>query len=276
MLSQFPPARMFYWSFFLCTCSSLGNMVLLIWGPILPMTCPCALPTAAQEKAPHCSHLEVLAPNGLSVPMRGIDNIFLVRLRTVDLFHDSAPCFGCRSLTRIGLESPVLFLLAWGCGLCVTSRLQHNCLALNLASSRGVGRPCVKTPLLTTAACAPSFASRTQLQERDQSGSIWLPFPSWTSASSSIKLRGWIRWHLKRLCLLWCSVSHNLKRQSKNCPLYSSLILWLLLQPPALHPILETRQRVCASRVEINESTYPKIMRGPADGTTSQLGQVWH
>ena len=91
MFSQFPPARKFYGSFFLCTCSSLGNMVLFIWGPVLPVTCPCALPTAAQEKSPHCSHLEVLAPNGLSMPMRGIDNIFLVRLRTVDLFHDSAP-----------------------------------------------------------------------------------------------------------------------------------------------------------------------------------------
>lgn len=112
MFSQFPPARMFYGSFFLCTCSSLGNMVSFIWGPVLPVTCPCALPTAAQEKAPHCSHLEVLAPNGLSMPMRGIANVFLVQLRTVDLFHDSALCFGCRSLTRVGLESPVLFLLA--------------------------------------------------------------------------------------------------------------------------------------------------------------------
>ena len=76
MFSQFPPARMFYWSFFLCTYSSLGNMVLFIWGPVLPVTCPCALPTAVQEKAPHCSHLEVLAPNGLSVPMRGIATYF--------------------------------------------------------------------------------------------------------------------------------------------------------------------------------------------------------
>lgn len=31
-------------------------MVLFVWGPILPVTCLCALPTAAQEKAPFCPH----------------------------------------------------------------------------------------------------------------------------------------------------------------------------------------------------------------------------
>ena len=75
MFSRLPPAQMFYGSFLLWVCSSPGNLVLFIWGPVLPVTCPHALPTAAQEKAPYYSHPEALVPNGLRTPARGIANV---------------------------------------------------------------------------------------------------------------------------------------------------------------------------------------------------------
>lgn len=52
--SKLPPAQMFYGSFLPEFAQAQAYMVLFVWGPILPVTCPSVLPTAAQEKAPFC------------------------------------------------------------------------------------------------------------------------------------------------------------------------------------------------------------------------------
>lgn len=40
-------------------------VVIFIWGPVLPVTCPCPLPPAAREKLPSVLSHEALTPNGL-------------------------------------------------------------------------------------------------------------------------------------------------------------------------------------------------------------------
>lgn len=120
--SRRPLVQMFYECFFLWARLNPVDMghSLIYLGVKSAWTCPCTLLTAAREKSHYCSHPEVLAPNGLSVPARVIANMFLVRVRSMALFCDSALGSGCRSLTCTGLESPVLFLLARGCSVCET------------------------------------------------------------------------------------------------------------------------------------------------------------
>ena len=177
---------MFYECFFLWARLNPVDMghSLIYLGVKSAWTCPCTLLTAAREKSHYCSHPEVLAPNGLSLPARVIANMFLVRVRSMALFCDSALGSGCRSLTSTGLESPVLFLLARGCSVCETQTAAWwPCPGPGLLWSCRVGAEAkgegtrVKAPSSTTATSASPLANRAWLKERDPSGFIMASLP---------------------------------------------------------------------------------------------------
>lgn len=96
-------------------------MVLFVWGPVLPVTCPRDLPMCLANSCPGKSSLLSspmkcwLRTGCLRAPAKGIAKGILVGIRTMALFGDSALCFG-KCLACLDLEKPVLFLLARGCG----------------------------------------------------------------------------------------------------------------------------------------------------------------
>lgn len=103
MFSKPPPAQISYGSFRPWVCASPGLCGHILGGPILPVTCPCALPTAAQEKAPSCCHPR--SPGSCESPSRGHCRRASRRNQLRVFLSDPTLCFGREGLTRVGLET---------------------------------------------------------------------------------------------------------------------------------------------------------------------------
>lgn len=139
---------MFCGSFFPWVCSSPGLCGLIYLGASSAHDSPTCLANSFPGKNSLLfSPVKFWLRTGcLRVPARGIAQGCLVRIRRMHgSFRDSALCFGCRRLACIALEKLVLFLLAWGCGVCASQAAAQlpcpePCLLAGCRASVGLGR----------------------------------------------------------------------------------------------------------------------------------------
>lgn len=283
--SKLPPAQMFYGSFLPRVCPSSGLYGLICLGT----NSACDLPKCLANSCPGKSSLLSspmkcwLRMGCLGVPAKAIAKGILGGIRIVDLFGDSALCFGWKGPACLGLAV-----------VCTDLRLRLRCSALNLASSGDAGlrgeaegeslsppvlelwrKTCVKAPLVdkSTASALP-LAHGTLLKDNDcfkcimaLSSGKSLPL-SW-SQFLYLRNNGPDQVISKDTLSALMFRDPDLKIRGKSCPLLSSphlpspllpfsplsssLVLWLLSQPPARPPILETCRRVSTSGMERND-----------------------